>query len=401
MGDARDAKRGTRVYVGGLPPSVEKAELEREFGKFGKLNSVWVAYNPPGFAFIEFLSRTDAEAACKELNNCMLLGSKVRVEISRGRGRSGTRDPFKGSRGGPRGAPRGRIGGGADRGITARSSRGGPREGRGGGSRDTRRSFGRDGPRGGFDRNGPRGFDRDGPRRGGFDRDGPPRGGFDRNDQARAGFERDAPRSGGFDRDGPPRGGFDRDGPPRSGFDRDGPRGAGFDRDGPPRSGFDRDGPRGGGFDRDVPPRGSGFDRDIQRGGGGFDRDVSRGAVFDRDASRGGFVDTNVPPRGAGFDRDGASYRSNQVPPRGTYNDFERRPAGGYAEGAVGGFGLDRAASGYGTRDVARDGYGGPNDFYGSGGVGGGRESGAATRFRSRSPIGRSTRYTSFNTNVP
>ena len=120
MSDTR-RERGTRVYVGGLPANAEKAELEREFGKYGKLNSVWVAYNPPGFAFIEFLSRTDAEAACKELNNNSLLGTKVRVEISRGRGRSDSRDSFRGSRGGPRGRPPMSAGNGSDRG---RSSRG-------------------------------------------------------------------------------------------------------------------------------------------------------------------------------------------------------------------------------------------------------------------------------------
>jgi arginine/serine-rich splicing factor 7 len=50
-----------RVYVGGLSNHTEKAEVEREFKKFGSLRDVWVARNPPGFAFLEFDDPRDAE----------------------------------------------------------------------------------------------------------------------------------------------------------------------------------------------------------------------------------------------------------------------------------------------------------------------------------------------------
>lgn len=43
-----DNQRGTRVYVGNLIDTVKKEDLEDEFTKYGKLNSVWVALNPPG-----------------------------------------------------------------------------------------------------------------------------------------------------------------------------------------------------------------------------------------------------------------------------------------------------------------------------------------------------------------
>lgn len=122
MGD-RDEEKGTRVYVGGLNDGVKKEDLEGEFEKFGKLLSVWVAFNPPGFAFIEFCSLSDAETACDNLNGTDFLGSKLRVEIARGKTRRGG---FRGSgRGGP---PRGR-----GFGFRNSGSGGGFRDGRGAG----------------------------------------------------------------------------------------------------------------------------------------------------------------------------------------------------------------------------------------------------------------------------
>ena len=89
---------GTRVYVGDLLENVQKEELEKEFRRFGRLKSVWVAHNPPGFAFIEFLSSRDAETAVRTLDGKNLCGSRVRVEISRSRGPKPR--PGRGGRGG-------------------------------------------------------------------------------------------------------------------------------------------------------------------------------------------------------------------------------------------------------------------------------------------------------------
>ncbi|CAH1992450.1 unnamed protein product [Acanthoscelides obtectus] len=152
MGD-RNQDGGTRVYVGGLDEKIKKEDIEGEFEKFGKLNSVWVAFNPPGFAFVEFTELADAETACDNLNGTDFLGSKLRVEIARGRSRS-------------RGAPRGRGGfrGGRDFGGPPRDRYnnfgGGGRDRGFGGSRDYGRSdsFGRENGRGGGGfRGGPRG----------------------------------------------------------------------------------------------------------------------------------------------------------------------------------------------------------------------------------------------------
>lgn len=138
--------RGTRVYVGNLCEKVKKEDLEGEFTKYGKLNSVWVAFNPPGFAFVEFESRDDAEKACDLLNGTEVLGSKLRVEISKGRpkgrdggnrfggrgrpGQQGGGGPF---RNGPGNYRRNNgFGGGRDAGFAGRNG-GGPRDFKSGG----------------------------------------------------------------------------------------------------------------------------------------------------------------------------------------------------------------------------------------------------------------------------
>ncbi|CAH6791732.1 unknown_gene_16078 [Phodopus roborovskii] len=67
-----------KVYVGNLGNNGNKTELERAFGYYGPLRSVWVARNPPGFAFLD--GRT-------------LCGCRVRVELSNGEKRSRNRGP--------------------------------------------------------------------------------------------------------------------------------------------------------------------------------------------------------------------------------------------------------------------------------------------------------------------
>ncbi|XP_045480321.1 RNA-binding protein Rsf1 [Harmonia axyridis] len=167
MGD-RDHKGSTaRVYVGGLNETIKKEDLEGEFEKYGKLNSVWVAFNPPGFAFIEFDEMTDAESACDSLNGTDMFGSKLIVEIARGRSRRGG---FRGGRGGG-----GYRGGGGFRGRPSfdryggppRRNSGGPGGDRFGGRDQGRRSDGfrgrSDSYGGGRGGGGPRRFD-DNPR---------------------------------------------------------------------------------------------------------------------------------------------------------------------------------------------------------------------------------------------
>ena len=69
--------RSRKVYVGGLPAKATSDEvfgpngnlkihkisfqLEAAFKRFGKIRKIWIAQRPPGFAFIEFEERCDAE----------------------------------------------------------------------------------------------------------------------------------------------------------------------------------------------------------------------------------------------------------------------------------------------------------------------------------------------------
>ncbi|XP_067144278.1 RNA-binding protein 1-like isoform X2 [Centruroides vittatus] len=82
-----------KVYVGNLGSGTAKHEIEAAFSKFGPLRNVWVARNPPGFAFVEFEDPQDAEDACRSLDGTRLCGSRVRVEMSHGRSRRGGRRP--------------------------------------------------------------------------------------------------------------------------------------------------------------------------------------------------------------------------------------------------------------------------------------------------------------------
>lgn len=58
----------TKVYVGNLGTGAGKGELERAFGYYGPLRTVWIARNPPGFAFVEFDDPRDAEDAVRGLD---------------------------------------------------------------------------------------------------------------------------------------------------------------------------------------------------------------------------------------------------------------------------------------------------------------------------------------------
>ncbi|XP_060528015.1 serine/arginine-rich splicing factor 7-like [Cylas formicarius] len=91
-----------KVYVGDLGNSASKQEIEDAFRYYGPLRNVWVARNPPGFAFVEFEDSRDAEDAVRGLDGRTICGRRARVEMSNGKSGGGRfRGPPPRSRGRP------------------------------------------------------------------------------------------------------------------------------------------------------------------------------------------------------------------------------------------------------------------------------------------------------------
>ncbi|KAI4380196.1 hypothetical protein MLD38_006415 [Melastoma candidum] len=79
-----------RLYVGNLDSRVSERDLEDEFRAYGVIRSVWVARRPPGYAFIDFDDRRDAQDAIRAMDG----KNGWRVELSHnssgGRGGGGS-----------------------------------------------------------------------------------------------------------------------------------------------------------------------------------------------------------------------------------------------------------------------------------------------------------------------
>ena len=71
--------------------AVEKEDVRAVYEKFGNVTDVWIAHNPPGFAFVEFDTEEAANKAVEETNGTELFGGNVRVQITKGR-REGRRN---------------------------------------------------------------------------------------------------------------------------------------------------------------------------------------------------------------------------------------------------------------------------------------------------------------------
>ncbi|KAJ3318548.1 hypothetical protein HDU76_000799 [Blyttiomyces sp. JEL0837] len=290
-----------KLYVGHLPPSIPRRDLEDLFGKYGRVVSLEIKHG--GFAFVEYEDTRDAEDAINALNNYPLDGERITVEWSR-RSNTGASNCFIcGSNGHwarecPENKEQGldvrsgkcfkcgvyghlarycRGGGGGDR---DRSRSPGP----GRGYRDRRRSISRD--RGGrYDdrrRSPPRGPRYDDPYR----RDDY----YDYRDRRRSPDALPPPRSGGDYRRDNRRGSYEDRGYPPYGGD---PRGPPFDPRGPPPM-------RGGGGYDDYPPpphhyRGGAppdpFGRDRER-----DRGGDRGGDEYYGGAPGGYGPRGPPP---------------------------------------------------------------------------------------------------------
>lgn len=77
-----------RIHIGNLDVSMTQSELEAEVRQYGRATSVWVARNPPGFAFVEFDSVDSAAAAIQGLDNVRLGQQNVKVQFAKNKGRN-------------------------------------------------------------------------------------------------------------------------------------------------------------------------------------------------------------------------------------------------------------------------------------------------------------------------
>jgi len=97
----------SRVYVGTLDPNVTKEQLEDEARQFGKVEDIWIARNPAGFAFITYEDLRDAEDAVRGMAGKRIGEQEVRVELAKNRG-GGSAGPRGNYGGGDRGGYGGR-----------------------------------------------------------------------------------------------------------------------------------------------------------------------------------------------------------------------------------------------------------------------------------------------------
>lgn len=99
-----EKKQKPRLFVGDLKEAVEKEQLKAAFDRFGTISDIWIAHNPPGFAFVEFEEMSQAEEAIKEMHGVELFGGKIRVQLTTNR-KVGERGGRGGGRGRGRPAP--------------------------------------------------------------------------------------------------------------------------------------------------------------------------------------------------------------------------------------------------------------------------------------------------------
>lgn len=79
-----------RLYVGNLSYSTKEADLRSIFGEFGELSAVALITDretgrSKGFAFVEFVNDSDAQAAMDEMNGKEVDGRTLKINEARPR----------------------------------------------------------------------------------------------------------------------------------------------------------------------------------------------------------------------------------------------------------------------------------------------------------------------------
>lgn len=108
-----------KLFVGGLPFSVDDQELQEMFEAYGTVGSAKIIMDREtgksrGFGFVEFPTDADGEAAIKALNGGSLEGRTLTVKLAEDKPRGGGGGGFRGGND-RRGGGGGGFGRGRDR----------------------------------------------------------------------------------------------------------------------------------------------------------------------------------------------------------------------------------------------------------------------------------------------
>ncbi|MBN1558545.1 MAG: RNA-binding protein [Lentisphaerae bacterium] len=81
------------IYVGNLPYSIKERELERAFGRYGRVDSVRIIKNKfngksKGFGFVEMSDHGEASEAVRALNGKDFGGRRIVVNEAKSEPRS-------------------------------------------------------------------------------------------------------------------------------------------------------------------------------------------------------------------------------------------------------------------------------------------------------------------------
>ena len=71
-----------RIIVRDLSTYGDKDELRKVYSRYGRITNVWIANNPPGFAYVFFGTMNEAMKAVTGTNGKFVCGRRVRVELS-------------------------------------------------------------------------------------------------------------------------------------------------------------------------------------------------------------------------------------------------------------------------------------------------------------------------------
>ena len=90
----------SRIYIGNLPTDIRESELDKLFGKFGRIRNITIKVK---FAFLEYDDPRDADDAIHEMDRVNFGGYSLQVERARGGRESRDDGPRGGGGGGGRG----------------------------------------------------------------------------------------------------------------------------------------------------------------------------------------------------------------------------------------------------------------------------------------------------------